>query len=443
VGRDGRGGTPPAAGETPTPLLREKGVYLITGGWGGIGLALAEHLARKVRARLVLVGRSPLPPREEWESRKQKAESRKQGGAGVGEVLTRLLEIERLGGELLVAQADVADRDALARVARLANERFGAIHGIIHSAGVAGGGIIPLQTVAMARAALQPKVQGLEALVATFASGPLDFVFLCSSLSSVLGGFGQIHYCAANAYLDAFAHDNPFRQRGVCTRSINWDTWAEVGMAVNTVVPDDLKPWKAEGLRRGIRVLEGQEIFDRILGSDQPQVLVSTIDLTARLRQAQGREPSAPPPMPRAAPTAAPQSSHPRPNVSAAYLAPRNPTEETIASIWAELLGLQSVGIHDDFLELGGHSLLAIQLISRLRDAFQVELSIQGLFESPTVAGLASLIESGMASGTAAPAEAVPPPLVRVSREQYRAKVSTTGVADLPPALRRKPSNPP
>jgi hypothetical protein len=71
---------------------------------------------------------------------------------------------------------------------------------------------------------------------------------------------------------------------------------------------------------------------------------------------------------------------------------PRNQTEEVLANIWAEVLGLDFVGIHDDFFELGGYSFLATQIVSRAQDAFRVELSLCSLFENPTIAGLASVI---------------------------------------------------
>jgi len=71
------------------------------------------------------------------------------------------------------------------------------------------------------------------------------------------------------------------------------------------------------------------------------------------------------------------------------FVAPRTPIEEVLTGIWSEVLGIERIGIHDNFFELGGHSLLATQVISRLRNAFQVQLSLRSLFEHPTIAGLA------------------------------------------------------
>jgi acyl carrier protein len=81
-----------------------------------------------------------------------------------------------------------------------------------------------------------------------------------------------------------------------------------------------------------------------------------------------------------------------RPALDTDYVAPQTSVEKDLAKIWAEVLSLDQVGIHDNFFDLGGHSLLATQVISRMRDAFQVELPLRGLFETPTVAGLAAQV---------------------------------------------------
>jgi acyl carrier protein len=81
-----------------------------------------------------------------------------------------------------------------------------------------------------------------------------------------------------------------------------------------------------------------------------------------------------------------------RPELDAAYVAPRTPAEETLAKLWAEVLGLDRVGARDNFFEMGGHSLLATRLIARVRDAFQVDLPLRSLFEAPTPAALAIVV---------------------------------------------------
>ncbi|HRI49612.1 MAG TPA: SDR family NAD(P)-dependent oxidoreductase, partial [Pseudomonadota bacterium] len=140
--------------------------------------------------------------------------------------------LERLGAEVRVARADVTDLVAMQTAVDAAVARFGPIRGVIHSAGVPGGGVIQRRSHEAAAAVLAPKVTGTLVLDTIFRHRDLDFFVLCSSLSSVLGGFGQADYSAANAFLDAFAHHRSARSRGL-SAAINWDAWREVGMAVD------------------------------------------------------------------------------------------------------------------------------------------------------------------------------------------------------------------
>ena len=204
---------------------RERGVWLITGGLGGLGLVLAEELARSARARLVLTGRDGLPPREEWPGW--------LAAHGESDPTSRRIRgvqrLEELGAEVLVVAADVADEAAMAEAVRRARERFGPIQGAIHAAGLPGGGVILLKTAEAAAKVLAPKLQGTRALAAALAGEPLDALVLCSSTFGVAGGVGQVDYCAANSFLDAFARHHS--AAGTRTVAIGWGAWQEVGMA--------------------------------------------------------------------------------------------------------------------------------------------------------------------------------------------------------------------
>ncbi|HYG61034.1 MAG TPA: SDR family NAD(P)-dependent oxidoreductase, partial [Thermoanaerobaculia bacterium] len=217
-------------GGPAAPRLRPGGVYVITGGLGGVGHAIARWLARSAGARLVLIGRTALPPREEWDGLLAR------GGDGpLFRKLRRLRDLEEAGAEVLAVQADVTDPVGMVQVRALALERWGAVHGVIHAAGIPGGGVIARKDRIAADVVLAPKVQGTLTLAATFPPEELDLFVLCSSLNSVIGAYGQVDYCAANAFLDAFAGSRA-GSAGL-TVSIAWDAWTEAGMAVETAAP--------------------------------------------------------------------------------------------------------------------------------------------------------------------------------------------------------------
>ncbi|MCY1081084.1 type I polyketide synthase [Archangium lansingense] len=208
-----------------TPPLRERGVYLITGGFGGMGLSLAEALATRVKARLVLTSRTGIPPREEW--------PRLLDTPGQEETRRRIRAVQRLeqlGAEVLVCRADVTELEVMRGVVAAARERFGALHGVIHAAGVPGGGLIQLKTPEAAAAVLAPKVKGTQVLAAAIEGTRPDFLVACSSLSSVVGRLGQVDYTAANTFLDAFLRSWHSRT-GIHAVAVNWGAWDEVGMA--------------------------------------------------------------------------------------------------------------------------------------------------------------------------------------------------------------------
>ncbi len=369
-------------------LMREGGVYLITGGLGGIGLALAAEIAKTPKTKLILISRSGLPDRAEW----QDWLTGEEEDDSVANKIRRVQALEEQGAEVLVLTADVSNRAAMVTAIQEAEAHFCTINGVIHTAGIAGGGIIQLKTPEKAATVLSAKLQGTRLLDELFADKPLDFMILNSSLSSVMGGVGQVDYCAANAFLDSFAHYRTHRS-GQLTLAINWDTWQEVGMAVNTTVPKQLQKRREQGREMGISTAEGQDAFRRLQGLASPQVIVCTKDLPTVIQRratphsleqlatqtSQNNQPQ-------------PSVTYPRPNLQVPYVAPRNETETLVADTWQRFLGIEPVGIHDDFFELGGHSLLATEIISELRDRVQQELPLNRLFETPTVAGLAAMI---------------------------------------------------
>ncbi len=371
--------------ELPAPVeestrIRPGGVYVITGGLGNIGLLLAESMAEVAPVKLILTGRSAFPDRPHWE---HWVEEQGKDDPLTGKIL-RLLKLEELGSEVAVFSADAGDLEQMREVIAQACERFGPINGVIHGAGnTSEDGFLPVSKVDFdaGDGQFRPKAHGAIILQELFEGQPLDFFYLLSSLSGVLGGLGLLAYASANIFLDALATERN-QTESVPWISVNWDAW-------QFVADEELYRRTAANWVDFILPSDGKEAFRRTLDGAQRQVIVSTSDLQARveqwinlrsLRESQSAQ-------------AQPTAAHTRPNLSTEYVAPGTAVQQTVATIWEQLLGVNPIGIYDKFFELGGHSLLAIQLISRVREAFGVELPPQRIFETPTIAQLSESIE--------------------------------------------------
>jgi acyl transferase domain-containing protein len=381
------------------PRLRKQGVYFLTGGYGGIGLVIAEHLAEHYQARIVLTGRRPFPPREEWA-----AIAERDPEDAAARRIRAVQKLEALGAEVMTGVADATDEAATRAVVAQAIARFGRIDGVIHSAGVAGGGIIQMKKTDVAAAVLAPKVYGSRILARVFRDQKLDFMLLCSSMASLVGGFGQVDYCSANAYLDTFARAFT-RETGTFTVAINWNAWREVGMAVDTSVPEDLREsLKGAMMSSGITNREGIDAFERILAhATEAQIAISPNDLNMlaiamtisedeKLTAGMARPAAAKSSSGAPAPVAKASSYHPRPPLPTPYVPPSNDVEKQICVVWQDLLGIDKVGVNDNFFELGGHSLLAINVMARVNQALNTDVPVAKLYDGLTVAFLAAAI---------------------------------------------------
>ncbi|MGI2908927.1 SDR family oxidoreductase [Tolypothrix sp. VBCCA 56010] len=369
--------------------LKQEGVYLITGGLGGIGLVLAEYLAKTVQAKLILIGRKELPERSQWSQWLATHDSQD----AVSRKLQKVLALEELGAQVQLKSADVANPEQMQAVIAQALKQFGQINGVIHAAGIAGGGVVQLKTLDTATSVLAPKVNGTLVLEEALKNINLDFFVLCSSISSILGDFGQVDYCAANAFLDVYAQRHA--TTGQFTVSINWDAWQEVGMAVETAVPDQIKQGREESLKKGILPQEGVEAFGRILRIKQPQIVVSTKDLQSVIEQnnsfqLRGKELALL--SEKLATANLDKPTYPRPNLGNNYVAARNEVEQIVAEIWQQVLGIEKVGIHDNFFDLGGNSLISIQVISQMQKELNIQIPLVSLYKSPTVSSLAEIL---------------------------------------------------
>jgi hypothetical protein len=222
--------------------------------------------------------------------------------------------------------------------------------------------MIQLKTKELVAPVFAPKVLGTLALQSALED--LDFFVVFSTSLALTGVFGQVDYCAANAFLDAFAHANTH------TLSIDWhvpqwETWQEESLAS---VPEFQAQFAETRAAYGIKLDEGVELFRRLLSSSQPQVIVSTQDFQALIDEQQRAASMSVLDQLQTSVTVA----RTRTEADGDYVPPQNKVEAAMAALWEELFGLQRLSVNDNFFELGGNSLLGIQLISRVRKDFQI-----------------------------------------------------------------------
>ncbi len=229
------------------PVFRDGGTYLITGGFGGIGLTVAADLMQNQAANVVLVSRSGIPPREEWESCLR---CLAPGDPAVKRIraVQRLEEIGR--GRVLPLAGDICNLSDMRAVVASARETFGPLTGVIHAAGRIDDAPLLAKTEDDIARVLAPKLTGLKVLDTLFPDGELELLVLFSSTSAVTRPAGQVDYVAANEYLNAWArHRAGGRTRVV---AVDWGIWSDVGMAAEamaersgTRAPSDLRPCPA------------------------------------------------------------------------------------------------------------------------------------------------------------------------------------------------------
>ncbi|MFG2590380.1 SDR family NAD(P)-dependent oxidoreductase [Streptomyces sp. NPDC048438] len=232
--------------------LRHGGTYLITGGCGGLGLIVARHLVEHYAANVVLTGRSPLDA------------ARQEALRGLA-----------AGRRILYVQADGCDADAMKRAVTQARERFGALHGVIHAAGVQGEGSVLEKDLRSFADVLGPKMRGTMVLDEVLAGSEPDFVCYFSSSAAVIGDFGTCDYAVANRFQMAYARhrDAEVRAGRLSGRTVvvNWPLWREGGMGFD---PDTTTMLLKSSGQDFLETADGLALFERLLSQDAAQHLI-------------------------------------------------------------------------------------------------------------------------------------------------------------------------
>ncbi|MFD6426623.1 acyltransferase domain-containing protein, partial [Streptomyces sp. NPDC060198] len=256
----------PAEGLThPLPLrLRADGSYLVTGAYGALGRLLCRTLVKRGARRLILMGRTPVPPRREWPAT--------DPATAQGRAVALLRELEALGAHPAPAQVDVTDEDALTGWLDAYRRGGGApVRGVFHLAGQVRDTLVTDMDRVTFDAVLEPKVMGAYLLDRHLRDEPLDHFVLFASIASLLTTAGQTNYAAGNAFLDALAHRR--RAQGLPALSLDWGPWA-TGMIEELGLVDHYLH------SRGMSSLSpdaGMSVLERVIGQDRAQLLVATV----------------------------------------------------------------------------------------------------------------------------------------------------------------------
>ncbi|WP_237732408.1 type I polyketide synthase [Flavobacterium sp. UGB4466] len=339
-------------------LIKDGGVYLITGGMGGMGFVFSEYLLKQYNAKLILTGRKP------------------ESDA----ITSRLKEI---GGKVIYLNADVSDVGQMELLVREAEGHFGKIDGIFHTAGIGDyAGIIQNRTREQSEEVFASKIYGTIGLYEMARKAAADFLVICSSVSSVTAPFGQVAYTTANIFQDSFARSN---SNGLPVYSIGWDAWSETGMAIVSSLAHKAKYGNELNLKHGLTNAEGLEVLRRILKYGIPSLSIFTRDLT----QAIGKMD-----VDLNVETEEVQIVQERFALSDEYKAPETETEQHICALFESYFGIKEIGIKDNFFDLGMDSLRAMRMVNLIHKKLNVELRINDMLENTNIHDLGRIIDA-------------------------------------------------
>lgn len=362
-------------------IIEEAGVYLITGGLGGIGLAIAQSMADVANVKLVLVGRSRLPERNSWQ-----AWINEQGeDDNTSQKIQAIQAMERKGSEVIPFAADISDATAVIDLVKEVVHRFGNIHGVVHAAGVIEDTTIHGKETASVERVLAAKVKGAVYLGEALIPLTPSFFVLCSSINAHVAPASQMDYVAANQFLDHFAIQYA-RDTGIPTHAINWPGWTETGMlaALKKGVAGSAL-WLQTAMHRGINTADGIRAFYEIIRSGNANTIVSPVDFPYQEQTVQQVQTTH---------AASPSTNGVVTNGAAKPEAlSKDSLEVKLQEIWADVLEIDQVGVHDNFFSLGGNSLMAITLYAEIeRQMGKLEQPLSALLEAPTIAKFAQVM---------------------------------------------------
>jgi malonyl CoA-acyl carrier protein transacylase len=402
------------------------GMYLISGGLGGVGVEIAKYLLKHYKARLVLVGRTDLPERSTWDNYTV-------GSNTISQKIAAYQQLEELGGEIIYKAVDVCDKQRLQQVVEQAKSCWGCeLDGVLHLAETYQERSLYRESPESWSAALRAKVGGAWVLNQLLKEYPQAVFISFSSVSSFLGGATVGAFVAANQFLESFAHYQR-TQCGLKSYCFNWSLWDGIGISSDYQRSKlaQTKGYYAMSAQQGLYSLliglhynqvqllvglDGSNRYIRSYVEDAYTVEKLTAYFTAsdssvgeQLSKLVVRDRFGTPStcnfvqlqqMPETQTGIIDLDKLTRGELhqqASDQAQPVTDVERQVARIWQEVLGVEEVGIHDNFFELGGHSLLLVQAQSKLQEFFHSSVSIVDMFKYPTISTLAKYLSQGQA----------------------------------------------
>ncbi|MEY9944997.1 SDR family NAD(P)-dependent oxidoreductase [Kitasatospora sp. GAS1066B] len=385
-------------GTAPPGYLKPGGVYLVTGGTGALGLAVARFFAEsRTDLTLVLLSRSGLPPREEWPAVLAAGPDRHPMAARVRAVE----ELLALGATVEVRRTDTGDPTALAATMAELLARYGRIDGIVHAAGLPGESSLLFREPADFEAVVRPKLHGAFVLDQATRGNRPDFIVHFSSVAAVFPAPGQGDYAAANYYLDALAGANADEHCHVL--ALDWVAWKEIGMAVDYGTSGDT-------MFKGLRTTTALSIMDAALRSGRSRVFAGETNYGGELVHLLGSYDVALAPEVEAKVRTAVAAAEGRLRQAAERIkrtvdavtveltgrpdGAYSPVERTVARCLAQAFGYPALDLEDDFFDLGGDSIMAASVAGTISACLDVRFDVADLLADRTIAEIAYHIES-------------------------------------------------
>lgn len=397
-------------------ILREGGVYLITGGTDGIGLETAKYLSEQITGHIILLSRRGFAKEEEWATLKKDDK--------FSHKIDTFEEIKKNGCTLTIYSCDVGDYDSLKNVMEEVRKKYGRIRGIVHSAGISGAGYILRKEKESFLSVFNPKIYGLWNLDILTLEDHLDFMLIYSSAVTDSGEAGQSDYVAANSYLDAFTG---YRNRlGRKTLTVNWVSWKETGMSVVHGI-------NVDSATKAITTKEGIDALDRFIKSSKQRVTIGQFNVDDNfLAMSQYSKNLASPRfaakiaalreirqnslevarlsdgnrdfaqikngklifIPKSEKTSKSKGAVSNIKLVGDYTNQYSATEKVIGAIYSQILGYEEINVFDNFFEMGGDSVMLSEMHDLIDEKYPDYLSIADLFEYTSVRTLSKYIDS-------------------------------------------------